>query len=489
MHYSYPSSYPGSQESRHHGCAERSVVHPRRYLSYLDGKEAGNILWTKIIESIYHRYGAPCSGAVMDRARNEYEIICRNGMAPSVLVACELVRWAQENVIYLETTWGITTNSVVCHLLGITAIDPLEQHLIFEAISFTEKSASIIEFEIVSLDRFSILWYLRNCYGIEQVDFFSLLNQRSDCARVGPFDAKEAILEAMDFENATQGGVVDKELIRVGTQVFIGLRPLPSRSLLSRVALEVYERLGGRDTFAGQVLEDRETLELLSSDKDGVLLKEAGYRGKALFFAAIHPACFSEVVLALTLCADVPHHHVIASMVAEGKRRIERQAICRVDLQKDHWEHQGKDREEACDGDMEGYDHPVLDSTFGFVLYREQVVLLAQSIAGFSLSESVGLAERIGVDVKTAVGVDTSSISRGGGCFDADGAVSNRWLEKAQKNGYSKGSAERIWGKMVDRERGCLFDRSLVACDAVPLMRLAWLKAHCPDIYEIIIRT
>ncbi|ACA18837.1 DNA polymerase III, alpha subunit [Methylobacterium sp. 4-46] len=96
-----------------------------------DGRSALERLETMTLEGAARRYPDGVPEEVHRQIRHEFELIARKGYAPYFLTVEAIVRFAQRQGILCQGR-GSAANSVVCYCLGITAIDPVRQKLLFE---------------------------------------------------------------------------------------------------------------------------------------------------------------------------------------------------------------------------------------------------------------------------------------------------------------------------------------------------------------------
>jgi DNA polymerase III alpha subunit len=96
----------------------------------LDHVSAQELLWKKCIDSINHRFSKP-SNALLENIRTrlsfEFDIICEKGFCSYFLVVADIVSKSNNTC-----GRGSGASSIVCFLLGITHVDPLEHNLFFD---------------------------------------------------------------------------------------------------------------------------------------------------------------------------------------------------------------------------------------------------------------------------------------------------------------------------------------------------------------------
>ncbi len=116
------------------------------------------------------RYGDPLSPAVMERLDYELQVIDRMGFAGYFLIVWDLRRYARETGIRVGPGRGSAAGSLVGYVLGITSIDPLRYDLIFERfLNPSRKEMPDIDLDFSNEDRGRVIEYIRAKYGQENV--------------------------------------------------------------------------------------------------------------------------------------------------------------------------------------------------------------------------------------------------------------------------------------------------------------------------------
>ena len=108
---------------------------------------------------------------------------------------------------------------------------------------------------------------------------------------------------------------------------------------------------------------------------------------------------------------------------------------------------------------------PILKETYGITVYQEQVMLLAQSLAGFSKGDADVLRKAMGKKQKTVLD-----------------KMKNQFLEGASKKGYENRILEKIWGDWESFAQYA-FNKSHSTCYAYLAYQTSYLKVHYPSEY------
>jgi DNA polymerase-3 subunit alpha len=108
---------------------------------------------------------------------------------------------------------------------------------------------------------------------------------------------------------------------------------------------------------------------------------------------------------------------------------------------------------------------PITDSSYGVILYQEQSMLIAKSIAGFSGPEADDLRKAIGKKQR-----------------DRMAALRDRFFEGARGTGTAEAVIQELWS-VNEAAADYSFNRSHAACYGLISYRTAWLKANYPAEY------
>jgi DNA-directed DNA polymerase III PolC len=114
----------------------------------------------------------------MRRIKHELGVIGSMGFAPYFLVVHDAIEWARSQGIMVGPGRGSAAGSLVCYLLGITSIDPLEHGLLFERfLTPGRKDWPDIDVDFEDRRRHEVFAYLRERYGDENVAQISTLSR------------------------------------------------------------------------------------------------------------------------------------------------------------------------------------------------------------------------------------------------------------------------------------------------------------------------
>ncbi|MBK8132571.1 MAG: DNA polymerase III subunit alpha [Gammaproteobacteria bacterium] len=457
-------------------------------------------------------------------ARLEFEIgiIEQMGFAGYFLIVMDFIRWAKANDIPVGPGRGSGAGSLVAYALEITDLDPLAYDLLFERFLNPER-VSMPDFDIdFCMDnRDRVIAYVADRYGreaVSQIITFGTMAAKAvvrDVARVqgksygladklskmipnelgitlekareqeevlrdflaGDDEAQEIWDMALQLEGLTRnagkhaGGVViapgaitdfaplycdaageglvtqfDKDDVeRVGLVKFdfLGLRTLTIIDWAVRNANRERERAGEAPlAIAAIPLDDAATYVLLQKAHTTAVFQLES-RGIRELILRLKPSRFEDIVALVALFRPGP---LQSGMVHDFiDRKHGRQPVA--------YPHPK-------------YQHPalkpVLEPTYGIILYQEQVMQIAQVLGGYSLGEADLLRRAMGKK-KAEEMAEQRAIFRAG----------------AIANGIAAELAENIFD-LMEKFAGYGFNKSHSAAYALLAYQTAWLKAHHP---------
>ncbi len=454
------------------------------------------------------------------RVRLELELDVISGMKyPGYfLIVWDFIREAKARSIPVGPGRGSGAGSIVAYSLGITEIDPIPYNLLFERFLNPER-VSMPDFDVdfCMARRDEVIAYVAEKYGkdsVGQIATYQNLKARSvikDVARAMGIPAQDAqriaslvpdlgqgktatIEEALALEPKlrqmadadpqvtellTQGkklegltrhagmhaaGVVisdgplddhvpcflsdssivtqyDKDDVEAAGLVkfdFLGLKTLTVIDIAERLVNARPDRANQRLSLGMVPLDDRETYQLISSgDTTGVFqLESSGMQNQIL--RPLKPDCFEDVIAAVALYRPGPLGTGMIDDFIGGKHG--RKPIRKLHLLVDE----------------------VLAPTYGVPVYQEQVMQIAQRLAGYSLGGADLLRRAMGKKKASEMAKQEAA-----------------FLDGAKQNGVSEEQARAIF-KEVEGFASYGFNKSHSAAYALVTYQTAYLKAHYP---------
>ncbi|MCK4259164.1 MAG: DNA polymerase III subunit alpha [Halanaerobiales bacterium] len=453
------------------------------------------------------------SSKVKKRVEYELDVINQMGYAGYFLIMWDIVDYAREQGI-LTAGRGSAVSSMICYLLGITHVDPIEYDLYFERFLNPERvSMPDIDLDIDHIGRKRILQYIAKKYGNENMAHlaaFSTLAIRAvvrDVARVQGWPEErltpltrfiahqniheiESPTNSREFKQTYYRNAAFRSLINTArkldglprhfTQHSAGVVISPD-SLTNYTALQ-YSQDGEVITqFDMRAIED---LGLLKIDLLGIRFLSA-VRLTLKFIKDIHGINLTMEQIPLN---DPKIFHLIQKGDTIGCFQLE-SGGCRKLLQqlkpstlKDIMFATSLYRPGPIEGGMMQsfvarlhgeeeieYPHPSLEDllkdTYGVVLFQEQVMLIARNLAGFTLGEADILRK---------------AISKKNSLLLAE--QKNKFVKGVIDRGLSRAEANYIFDKLY-KFAGYGFCRAHAAAYAHIAYITAYLKAHYPVEY------
>ncbi len=435
----------------------------------------------------------------------ELSVIAQMGYSEYFLIVWDFVNFAKNKGITVGPGRGSGAGSLVAFLIGITDIDSLKYDLIFESFLNVDR-VSMPDFDIDFADnrREEVIEYVKEKYGedhVSQIITFGTMSARAvvrDVGRAlgmsyGAFDAvAKSIPRDLDLINALQipelrelydsDGEV-KKLIDTS----MALEGMPRHASTHAAGVVITDKpvneyvplavTGGNsltqfdmDTIANLGLlkfdflgiryltviaecekqikmkdpsfdinsvpyDDAKTYKLIcKGNTEGVFqLNSPGMRAKLL---QMKPECFEDIIAAIALYRPGPIKAGAVDAYAANKHDRSKIKYVTDKLA------------------------PVLDSTYGCLVYQEQVAQIFRELAGFSFSRAD--------NVRRAIKKKKASIIEG---------EKESFINGAAENGISKESAEKIFSD-IEGFSEYAFNKSHATAYAVTAYRTAYLKAH-----------
>ena len=476
------------------------------------GEEAVEDYFDRIcMEGLHFRYGEELKPEVLERYEIEKGVILRTGFPTYFLIVADFIKAGRDMDIPVGPGRGSAAGSIVAYALEITDIDPLRFDLLFERFLNEERvSMPDIDIDFCQERRKEVIQFVIDKYGRDQVSniaTFGTMKAKGvirDVGRVLNVDLKEidgickmigdagtlddALKENIELKTHVdkdeQAGDLFKQALKlegtvrnIGTHAagvviadqdlknylplyradetiatqftmtsveedcgllkmdFLGLQNLT----VIRKAVELIKETRGVEVEVRDLpLDDVPTYELLSRGETiGVFQFESEGMQKLLRNAK--PTLFGDIVALLALYRPGPLGSGMDKVFVE----------CKHDPSKITYPHP------MCEAELK--------ETYGVILYQEQVMRLANRLAGFSLKEADNLRKAMG---KKKVEVMLKFKSQ-----FVDGSVGN---------GIPTETAEHIWD-LMEKFAAYGFNKSHSAAYGYVSYQTAYLKAHFPQ--------
>ncbi|MDR2492310.1 MAG: DNA polymerase III subunit alpha [Coriobacteriales bacterium] len=501
-----------------------------------EGETDDTMLRKQALAGLVERYGDPLPPEVLERFEYEYKIICQQGFPAYFLVVAEFVQWAKDNGVGVGPGRGSAAGSIISYALGITALDPLANGLLFERFLSLER----VEMPDIDIDfdedgRFKVIEHLRDYYGSEKVahviTYSSLKAKQAvvDAARVFdyPIYIGQKISKMIPLRQDTSLKAVlkidedEKKNSEQGSPDLINAyNDDPDTKKIVDAALALEGTIRGEGVHASAVIICRdavvEHVPVKLDTKGGVLLTQYDHKHNAALGLLKMDFLGLRTLNVLMRARDYvkANHGVdldIESLplddpkVFELLQRGETAGVFQVEspgmtalfrsMNVDRYSdvvaaialfrpgplNSGMAKDfvdrRTRKRKVEYYDDrlaDILEETYGTMVYQEQLMRISMRMSGFTAGESDV--------VRSAVAKKKIKLMREDIRTWADGAsetMEDHWLNGAVRNGYSRAVAQRIWDD-VEKFAEYAFNKSHSAAYAILVMQTAWLKAYYP---------
>jgi DNA polymerase-3 subunit alpha len=490
-----------------------------------DGLEEKAYVRTLVEEGMRKRYGDPPPAAAVERMEMELGVIDKMGFNAYFLIVWDFVHYAKHNGIAVGPGRGSAAGSIVAYALEITDVDPLAYDLLFERFLNPERvSMPDIDIDFSVRGRERVIRYVTDKYGtdrVAQIITFGRMFPRAatrDAARVLGHDygagdklAKlipdpimgrspsfaECLAPGADLANEVARDPIAKQIVDVaqglegivrnasihaaavvisdrpltdivplqladagtgedGGKVYrtvtqFSMKPIEELGLLKmdflglrnldviEDALDIIERSSGaRPDMTTLPLDDLKTYEMMArGDSIGVFQFESEGMREAL--RKVRPTELEDLVALNALYRPGAMDQI--PMYARGKRNPETISYPDDRLR------------------------PILESTKGVILYQEQAMQIAKTLAGFSGAKADDLRKAIGKKNRAAMA-----------------KLQPEFVEGCRASGTSAEVIEWLWATN-EKSADYSFNKSHAACYALIAYRTAWLKANHPAEY------
>ena len=453
------------------------------------------------------------------RLQTELDVISRMGFPGYFLIVADFIRWAKSNDIPVGPGRGSGAGSLVAWALGITDLDPIKHALLFERFLNPER-VSMPDFDIdfCMEGRDRVIDYVAEAYGrdrVSQIITYGTMAAKAvvrDAGRVlgHPFGFVDRVAKLIPFEI---GMTLDKALHQEAD-----LRNLYDSDDDVRAIIDLARRLEGlvrnAGKHAGGVViapsaitdftplfrvegekgtvtqfdkDDVEAAGLVKFDFLGLrtltiidravktINKARAQAGEELLDIRAIPMDDSAAYRLLQECRTTAVFQLESRGMRELVKRLQpdqfedivalvalyRPGPLQSGMVEDFIARKHGDSSQPID-----YLHPdlkpVLEETYGVILYQEQVMQIAQRLAGYSLGEADLLRRAMGKK-------KPKEMAKQGSIF----------LEGATKRGVGRGTAQHIFD-LMEKFAGYGFNKSHSAAYALLSYQTAWLKAHYP---------
>jgi len=511
-----PDAIERSHEIAHrcHVEFDFSTVHLPRY-DVPAGETSLSMLRKLCEQGLSERY-APDDQVARDRLEYELSVISKMGYVDYFLIVWDFIKYAKDHGIMVGPGRGSGAGSIVAYCLNITMLDPLKYNLLFERFLNPERvSMPDIDVDFCYERRQEVIDYVARKYGSDhvcQIITFGTMAARGVLRDVGrvlgyPYAEVDQVAKAVpmaldmtlekaldqnkDLRDMYESDPRVKKLIDTAKTlegmprhasthaagVLITREPatnyVPLQTndevITTQYPMGVIERLGLlKMDFLGlrNLTVIRDTLDMLKmrgidmtpedipmddpavfdmigqGDTDGVFQLEGG--GMRNFLTNMRPRTFEDIIAAISLYRPGPMESI--PRYIRGKQHPETVQYKTPLLA------------------------PILDVTYGCMVYQEQVMQIVRDLAGYSYGRSDLVRRAMAKKKKDVMAKERQKFIYGSPDENIPGAVSR---------GVSPEVAEAIFDEMT-AFASYAFNKPHAACYAMVSLQTGYLKCHYP---------
>ncbi len=479
------------------------------------GKKADDFLADLCYENL-PRYYPQATEEIKQRLDYELEVIKKTQFANYFLVVWDIISFVKERNIFFGVR-GSAAASIVLHILGITAVDPIEHRLVFERfLNLERKEMPDIDLDFQDDRRDEVIAYVSHKYGqdhVAQIITFGTLGAKaairdagralgmtySDVDRVArlvPYSPTMTLARALN-ENSELGSIYrDDQIIHNLVDSARGVEGIArhasthaagvviSREPLTRyVPLQWSSKVNGQESVMTQFsMGDIAEIGLLKMDFLG--LANLTILGKAREIIAENHGV--EIDLHNIPMDDVKTFSLLSSGETTGVFQLEGAGMRRYvkELKPTAFSDIAAMVALYRPGPMEHiptfikakhglepirYPHPalgnILEETYGVIVYQDQVLFIVREFAGYSLGQADIFRKAMGKKIPEVMKKER-----------------RRFVEGARKNGFSADLATQVFN-LIEPFAGYAFNKAHSVSYALIAYQTAYLKANYPADY------
>lgn len=475
-------------------------------------------------DGLERRYGSEAlhdESIYLTRLESELEVIEKMGYVEYFLIVWDFIHYAKSNDIPVGPGRGSAAGSIVAYSLAITEIEPIKYNLIFERFLNPERvSMPDIDVDFCIDRRQEVIDYVVQKYGkdkVSQIITFGTLKAKAAVRDVGralnasyaeadsiakaiPAELGMTISKALDINRDLRARYETEPLVKNILDMSMAVEGMPRHSsthaagiVISKMPLDEYvplymsdkglatqfnmttieelgllkmdflglrnltmineaiqlikENHGVEIDFSKMDYDDPAVYEMISKgNTQGIFQLESA--GMTEFMKNLNPSCFEDIVAGISLYRPGPMDSI--PKYIENKKNPEK-----VKYVDPHLE-------------------PILNVTYGCMVYQEQVMQIVRELGGYSFGRS-DLVRRAMSKKKMSVMLEEKKYFIHGK-DDSDGTPA---IAGCVANGIPERAAEAIFDDMVSFAEYA-FNKSHAAAYAVVSYETAYLKAHYP---------
>ncbi len=472
-------------------------------------------------EGMKKRFGENPGREYVERLEYEIGVISKMGFVDYFLIVWDFIHYAKTHGIPVGPGRGSGAASIVAYTLEITDLDPIKYSLLFERFLNPERiTMPDIDVDFCYERRQEVIDYVVRKYGedhVAQIITFGTMAARAVVRDVGRvlrvpyndadklaklipqmlkitlkqalemvpelkelYDTNETYKKVLDLSMKLEGlprhasthaaGVVissvptmdlvplqrnDESITTqypMGTLEALGMLKMDFLGLRTLTVIHdccEFIKQGGHEApdFPKLGFDDRHVYELIQSgDTVGIFQLESA--GMTNFMMQMKPDCFEDIIAGIALFRPGPMEQIPRYL--EGKRDPKTVTYVHDKLR------------------------PILGTTYGCMVYQEQVMQIVRDLAGYSYGRSDLIRRAMSKKKHDVMAMERVNFVNG--IVDENGNIE---VPGAVRSGISEEVANKIFDEMTDFA-SYAFNKAHAACYAVVAYRTAYLKYYYP---------
>ena len=471
-------------------------------------------------DGIKKRYGENPTKEILERAEYEIGVIKKMGYVDYFLIVWDFIHYAKTHHIPVGPGRGSGAGSIIAYAMEITDIDPMQYGLLFERFLNPERiSMPDFDVDFCYEHRQDVIDYVSRKYGhdhVSQIITFGTMSARMvirDVARVLDVPYAEAdslakmipnelhitIKKALEQNKELAQKYETDETVKKVLDIAMGLEGMPRQAsthacgiVITKEPVDTYVPLYVRDNqistqYIMTTLEElgllkmdflglrtltviQDTIDLVKQNKgidvefDKEMADSKVYKlwqegkscgifqfesqGMTNFMKELKPDCLEDLIAGVSLYRPGPMDQI--PRYIRGKQNPGHNEYTHPRLE------------------------PILNVTYGCMVYQEQVMQIVRDLAGYSLGRADLVRRAMGKKKLDVMTKEREVFIHGQ--VDENGNVE---VPGCVRNGIDEKSANKIFDEMAEFAKYA-FNKSHAACYAVVAYRTAYLKTYYP---------
>ena len=484
-----------------------NLDHKEEMLKY-NQEDSYKQLKQKIIEGTKIRFGNEVSKIYLERLKYELEIINQMGFCDYFLIVSDYVKYAKENNILVGPGRGSAAGSLIAYVLNITEIDPIKYNLLFERFLNKERiTMPDIDIDFEFDRREEVINYCKNKYGNDKVAniiAFGTLKSKAvirELARVSEININEIskninpnislkenyqnikkYLNTYELKKIYKLGLLLEGIKRNITIHAAGIvmsnndlaqsvpMILNANNYIAGYTPEYLEQIGllkmdflglknlsilrdsikkikeiNKDFEINKIkLDDQKTIEIFKQGNTlGIFQFESS--GMINFLKRLDIKTFDDIVVANALFRPGPSNNI--DRYINNKKGITKPNYYDERLE------------------------PILKPTYGIMIYQEQIMLISNKMAGYSLAEADTLRRAMSKKKENIMEKNYQ-----------------KFIEGATNNGYKLETTKKVF-EDIKKFAQYGFNKSHSVAYSYLAYQMAYIKAHYKECFYVSLLT